>query len=125
MACPDPHAAAVEAQPHRDLLPGGRQPRVQVEGSASRPQPQEPLHQCLPDAPEGSQVEPASVNVTVDVSRALSGRVGKVLVNAASDLEAGLIVLGCRGRSELTSLLLGSVAHDVLQHSHCPVLIAR
>jgi nucleotide-binding universal stress UspA family protein len=70
-------------------------------------------------------VEPASVNVTVDVSRALSGRVGKVLVNAASDLEAGLIVLGCRGRSELTSLLLGSVAHDVLQHSHCPVLIAR
>jgi nucleotide-binding universal stress UspA family protein len=57
--------------------------------------------------------------------RALSGRVGAVLVNAASDLQADLIVVDCRGRSDLASLLLSSVAHDVLQHSHCPVLIAR
>jgi nucleotide-binding universal stress UspA family protein len=57
--------------------------------------------------------------------RALSGRVDAVLVNAASDLQADLIVVDCRGRSDLASLLLSSVAHDVLQHSHCPVLIAR
>jgi nucleotide-binding universal stress UspA family protein len=52
-------------------------------------------------------------------------RVGAVLVNAASDLQADLILVDCRGRSDLASLPLGSVAHDVLQHSHCPVLIAR
>jgi nucleotide-binding universal stress UspA family protein len=71
------------------------------------------------------QLADAGVSTTVDVSQALSGRVGRVLVNAASEFQAGLIVTGCRGRSDLTSLLLGSVAHDVLQHSHCPVLIAR
>jgi nucleotide-binding universal stress UspA family protein len=70
------------------------------------------------------QLADAGVNATIDVSRALSGRVGQVLVNAAADLQADLIVMGCRGRSELTSLLLGSVAHEVLQHSHCPVLVA-
>jgi nucleotide-binding universal stress UspA family protein len=71
------------------------------------------------------QLADAGVNATIDISQALSGRVGTVLVNAASELHADLIVMGCRGRSDLTSLLLGSVAHDVLKHSHCPVLIAR
>src|SRR6266542_2312693 len=56
------------------------------------------------------QLADAGVNASTDVSRALSGRVGKVLVNAAIELQVGLI---------------GSVAHEVLQHSHCPVLIAR
>jgi nucleotide-binding universal stress UspA family protein len=65
------------------------------------------------------------VSATTRVARALCGRVGKVLVDAASDLDAGLIVMGCRGRGDLTSLLLGSVAHEVVQHSFCPVLIAR
>jgi len=67
----------------------------------------------------------AGVSTTTKVARALRGRVGKVLVDAASDLDAGLIVMGCRGRGDLTSLLLGSVAHEVVQHSYCPVLIAR
>ncbi len=71
------------------------------------------------------QLADAGVNATTEVARALHGRVGRVLVDAASDLDAGLIVMGCRGRSDLTSLLLGSVAHEVLQHSCCPVLIAR
>jgi nucleotide-binding universal stress UspA family protein len=71
------------------------------------------------------QLADAGVNTTTDVSRALTGRVGKVLVNAATEFQVELIVMGCRGRSDLTSLLLGSVAHEVLHHSHCPVLIAR
>jgi nucleotide-binding universal stress UspA family protein len=71
------------------------------------------------------QLADAGVSATTRVTRALSGRVGRVLVDAASDLEVGVIVMGCRGRSDLTSLLLGSVAHEVLRHSRCPVLIAR
>jgi nucleotide-binding universal stress UspA family protein len=71
------------------------------------------------------QLADAGVAASTDIGRAVSGRVGKMLVNAADEHQVGLIVMGCRGRSDLSSLLLGSVAHEVVHHSHCPVLIAR
>jgi nucleotide-binding universal stress UspA family protein len=71
------------------------------------------------------QLAEAGVNASVDLGRALNGYVGKVLVDVATEHRVGLIVMGSRGRSDLGSFLLGSVAHKVLHHSHCPVLIAR
>jgi nucleotide-binding universal stress UspA family protein len=41
------------------------------------------------------------------------------------DPAAGVIVLGSRGRSDLTALLLGSVAHQVIHLADQPVLVAR
>lgn len=38
---------------------------------------------------------------------------------------ADLLVVGARGRFGFPLLALGSVAHGVLHHAHCPVLIAR
>jgi nucleotide-binding universal stress UspA family protein len=37
--------------------------------------------------------------------------------------QAGLIVVGTRGRSNVKSMLLGSVAHDVVCKSTLPVLV--
>lgn len=53
----------------------------------------------------------------------LEGRAEQVIARAASD--AALLVVGARGRSELTSLLLGSTSRGVLHHATCPVQIIR
>jgi nucleotide-binding universal stress UspA family protein len=59
---------------------------------------------------------PASVSV-----HAVSGFVVKELVDASRD--ADLVVLGTRGASSFTRLLMGSVSSEVVQHSACPVVI--
>lgn len=56
----------------------------------------------------------------------VSGRsTAKAILEAAQDCHADLIVIGSRGLSDLTGLLLGSVAHQVVQHAQCPVLVVR
>jgi len=51
----------------------------------------------------------------------VSGFVVKELVDASQ--QADLVVLGARGGSEFTRLLMGSVSSEVVQHSACPVVI--
>jgi nucleotide-binding universal stress UspA family protein len=59
---------------------------------------------------------PAAVTV-----HAVSGFAVKELIDASQD--ADLIVLGTRGASSFTRLLMGSVSSEVVQHSACPVVI--
>ena len=47
------------------------------------------------------------------------------ILAAASASNADLIVMGSRGRTGLTRLVLGSVARNVLQHASCSVLVVR
>lgn len=57
--------------------------------------------------------------------RMLQGDPGTVICEVAGLEKCEMIVMGSRGRSDLKGLLLGSVAHKVIQSAPCPVLIVR
>ena len=54
-----------------------------------------------------------------------SGQPVDLIVAAAQDLNADLIVIGSRGLGGFKRLMLGSVSDGVTHHAHCPVLIVR
>jgi nucleotide-binding universal stress UspA family protein len=60
--------------------------------------------------------------LTVEI-RLLDGSPVDVVLRAAAEADAGLIVVGRRGIGGRPELLLGSTAHQIVEHSHCPVLI--
>jgi nucleotide-binding universal stress UspA family protein len=47
------------------------------------------------------------------------------IVNYAEDNKVDLIVVGTRGRSGFTKLLLGSVASGVVTYASCPVMVVK
>ena len=47
------------------------------------------------------------------------------IVSYAEEENIDLIVIGTRGRSGFTKLLLGSVASKVVTYAHCPVLVVK
>lgn len=55
----------------------------------------------------------------------LRGRPGTVLVDEAARFAADLAMGGSRGHGPISSLLLGSVSAEVVDHAPCAVLIAR
>ncbi len=69
------------------------------------------------------QLTDAGVTATGEVHRELEIGVGGALIDTAVNNQAGLLVVGTRGRSNLASMLLGSVAHDVVHKSPLPVLV--
>ena len=54
-----------------------------------------------------------------------SGDAARVIVRVAHEEQCGLIVMGTRGLSEIPSILLGSVSHDVLEYTDVPVLLVK
>ena len=53
--------------------------------------------------------------------KAVHGFPAEELIDVSKD--ADMLVLGSRGTGGFTRLLMGSVAGQVVQHAHCPVLI--
>jgi nucleotide-binding universal stress UspA family protein len=63
----------------------------------------------------GFEIEPLLINAEHKTSR--------IIVNLAEERDAPLIVMGQRRRSGVGSLILGSVAREVLGVQHRPVLL--
>lgn len=55
----------------------------------------------------------------------LVGEPGETITTYAGEVGADQIVMGTHGRTGITSLLLGSVAHDVIHHSRIPVVLVK
>ena len=61
-------------------------------------------------------------NTTV---RVLDGPIGKMLCNAAADINADLVFVGCRGQGRLRGMMLGSSSQYCLRYSPVPVVAVR
>jgi nucleotide-binding universal stress UspA family protein len=70
-----------------------------------------------------AQLAAAGVPATGEVHGALDKGIGDALIDVAKSHQAGLIVVGTRGRSNVKSMLLGSTAHEVVGKSTVPVLV--
>jgi len=74
-------------------------------------------------------LERAAAMVPTDVSSIRKvneiGSPAQLILDSAKNLTADLVVVGVRGRSRLSEVVLGSVSHRVLMHGSCPILIVR
>jgi nucleotide-binding universal stress UspA family protein len=61
-------------------------------------------------------------DVVVERKVVLGHPVPTLITNAAN---ARMLVVGCRGRGALSSLVLGSVSHGVLHHATAPVAVVH
>ena len=59
------------------------------------------------------------------VRSSLGGKAGEVILQAAKEEKALLIVVGSRGLGTVRRTILGSVSDFVLHHSHCPVIVCK
>lgn len=56
-------------------------------------------------------------------SKVVLGDAVDTILDFAKDENADMILMGTHGKRGLEKILLGSVAHRVLQNAHCPVLV--
>jgi nucleotide-binding universal stress UspA family protein len=70
------------------------------------------------------EAEQNDIKATMEVIETPFSTVGGI-VDYAEHHKIDLIVIGTRGRSGFTKLLLGSVASGVITYASCPVVVAR
>lgn len=67
----------------------------------------------------------AQIEFSTDLIETVAGRVSDLILEAARDWSADLIVMGTHGRRGFNRLVLGSDAERVLRSSSVPVLFVR
>lgn len=63
------------------------------------------------------------IGVTDFEQRLIDGPPVDVLLRVAREIDAGTVVIGRRGIGGRPELLLGSTAHQVIEHARCAVLV--
>jgi nucleotide-binding universal stress UspA family protein len=67
----------------------------------------------------------AGITAHAEVRETVFGHAAKEIVADAKLHDVGVIVMGSRGRGDITGLVLGSTAHKVIHLSDRPVLVVR
>ena len=67
----------------------------------------------------------AGVDAHGEVREALYGHAGQEIVEDAKRHDAGVIIMGSRGRSDIAGLVLGSTTNKVIHLTDRPVLVIR
>ncbi len=80
--------------------------------------------QAAVDAAVG-KLSSAGIEAHGSVRDVLYGYAAREIIADATAHDAGVIVMGSRGRSDLSGLLVGSTAHKVIHLADRPVLVVR
>ena len=72
-----------------------------------------------------AELTASGVNASGQVRDTVFGHAAREIVEDAGEHDAGLIVMGSRGRGDLAGLVLGSTAHKVIHLTDLPVLVVR
>jgi nucleotide-binding universal stress UspA family protein len=107
-------AAAAGARPPEEEPAETLEQRAQFQAAVRR-QAEDLLEQLLHELDE--TIEGIDVRRSVLEDR----HPAEALIELSAD--ADLLVVGSRGRGGFTSLLLGSVSHQVVLHARCPVVV--
>jgi nucleotide-binding universal stress UspA family protein len=67
----------------------------------------------------------AGIDAQGEVREAIFGHAAREIVTAAQEHDAGAIIMGSRGRSDIAGLVLGSTAHKVIHIADRPVMVVR
>ena len=67
----------------------------------------------------------AGIDAHGEVREALYGHAGQEIVEDAKRHDAGVIIMGSRGRSDIAGLVLGSTSNKVIHMTDRPVLVIR
>jgi nucleotide-binding universal stress UspA family protein len=67
----------------------------------------------------------AGITVHGEVAHTVYGYAASEIISLARERDAGVIVMGSRGRGDLAGLLVGSTAHKVIHLSDRPVVVVR
>jgi nucleotide-binding universal stress UspA family protein len=71
------------------------------------------------------ELRKAGIDAEGEVRETVFGHAAREIVADAKEHDAGVIIMGSRGRSDLAGTLLGSTAHKVIHLTDRPVLVIR
>ncbi len=74
--------------------------------------------------PDGCRQKSAAEGVSAS-SRIEVGSPAETIISIAERERFDMIIIGSRGHSRLKTLLVGSVADQVMEHAPCPVLLLK